>query len=143
MLVREKKDLEQEEINLEVHPTSLESYPQVSHPLLEQDPQRIAKLDRTNEVAPPTKVAPSVARVGRILTLLTRVCSSLQTIRTARAERNLSQKDLAQKINEKPSVIQDYESGKAFPNLQILVKLEGILNVKLRGKINSDHSKQF
>ena len=40
-------------------------------------------------------------------------------------------------INEKPSVIQDYESGRAIPNPQILAKLERALGVKLRGKINS------
>lgn len=45
----------------------------------------------------------------------------------------MSQKDLAQKVNEKPSVIQDYESGKAVPNPQILSKLERTLKVKLRG----------
>jgi transcriptional regulator with XRE-family HTH domain len=52
---------------------------------------------------------------------------------TARLERKLTQKDVAQKINEKPSVVQDYESGKAIPNPQILGKLERILGVKLRG----------
>jgi putative transcription factor len=48
-------------------------------------------------------------------------------------ELKLSQKDVAQKINEKPSVIQDYESGKAIPNPQVLSKLERVLGVKLRG----------
>ena len=48
-------------------------------------------------------------------------------------EKELSQKDVAQKINEKPSVIQDYEAGRAIPNPQILSKLERILGVKLRG----------
>ena len=48
-------------------------------------------------------------------------------------EKQFSQKDLAQKINEKPSVLQDYESGKAIPNPQILGKLERTLGVKLRG----------
>jgi putative transcription factor len=48
-------------------------------------------------------------------------------------EKKLSQKDVAQKINEKPSVIQDYESSKATPNPQILGKLERVLGVKLRG----------
>ena len=52
---------------------------------------------------------------------------------TARQEKQLSQKDVAQKINEKPSVLQDYESGKAIPNAQILSKLERVLGVKLRG----------
>ena len=56
-----------------------------------------------------------------------------QAIQTARQEKQFSQKDLAQKVNEKPSVIQDYESGKAIPNPQILGKLERTLGVKLRG----------
>uniref|UniRef100_A0A8H7Y5A8 HTH cro/C1-type domain-containing protein n=1 Tax=Psilocybe cubensis TaxID=181762 RepID=A0A8H7Y5A8_PSICU len=81
------------------------------------DHQRIAKLDRENEVAPPAKVAPSVGRA----------------IQDARLELKLSQKDVAQKVNEKPSVIQDYESSKAIPNPQILGKLERVLGVKLRG----------
>jgi len=81
------------------------------------DHQRIAKLDRENEVAPPAKVAPSVGRA----------------IQDARLELKLSQKDVAQKVNEKPSVIQDYESSKAIPNAQILGKLERVLGVKLRG----------
>lgn len=51
----------------------------------------------------------------------------------ARLELKLSQKDVAQKVNEKPSVIQDYESSKAIPNPQILGKLERALGVKLRG----------
>jgi len=81
------------------------------------DHQRIAKLDRENEVAPPAKVAPSVGRA----------------MQTARMDLKLSQKDVAQKINEKPSVLQDYEAGKAIPNAQILSKLERVLGVKLRG----------
>jgi putative transcription factor len=48
-------------------------------------------------------------------------------------EKRFTQKDLAQKVNEKPSVIQDYESSKAIPNPQILGKLERTLGVKLRG----------
>jgi len=81
------------------------------------DHQRIAKLDRENEVAPPAKVSPTVGRA----------------MMDARMELKLSQKDVAQKINEKPSVLQDYESGKAIPNVQILGKLERVLHVKLRG----------
>jgi len=81
------------------------------------DHQKIAKLDRENEVAPPSKVAPSVGRA----------------MQNARGELKLTQKDVAQKINEKPSVLQDYESGKAIPNPQILGKLERALGVKLRG----------
>ncbi|KIJ99599.1 hypothetical protein K443DRAFT_133020 [Laccaria amethystina LaAM-08-1] len=81
------------------------------------DHQRIAKLDRENEVAPPAKILPSVGRA----------------IQTARMELKLSQKDVAAKINEKPSILQDYESSKAIPNPQILGKLERVLGVKLRG----------
>lgn len=81
------------------------------------DHQRIAKLDRENEVAPPPKVSPSVGKA----------------IQTGRQEKGLSQKEVAQKINEKPSVLQDYESGKAIPNQQILGKLERVLGIKLRG----------
>ncbi|PCH39443.1 hypothetical protein WOLCODRAFT_85692, partial [Wolfiporia cocos MD-104 SS10] len=81
------------------------------------DHQRIAKLDRENEVVPPQKVAPSVGKA----------------IQAARMERQIKQKDLAQKVNEKLSVIQGYESGHAIPDPQILGKLERILEVKLRG----------
>ncbi|KAH9946335.1 ylMBF1 [Epithele typhae] len=81
------------------------------------DHQKIAKLDRENEVAPPAKISPSVGKA----------------MQTARMEKGLSQKDVAAKINEKQSVLQDYEAGKAIPNPQILSKLERALGVKLRG----------
>jgi len=81
------------------------------------DHQKIAKVDRENEVAPPPKISPTVGKA----------------MQQARMEKGLSQKDCAQKINEKPSVLQDYESGKAIPNTQILAKLERVLGVKLRG----------
>eukprot|EP01137_Pigoraptor_chileana_P015029 Opistho-2@70427 len=56
-----------------------------------------------------------------------------RTIMKARNDLKLTQKDLATKINEKPGVINEYESGKAIPNQQILGKLERALKVKLRG----------
>jgi len=49
-------------------------------------------------------------------------------------EPTMTQKDLATKVNEKPSVINDYESGRAIPSQQVLAKLERTLGVKLRGK---------
>jgi len=69
-------------------------------------------------VAPPAKVAPSVGKA----------------IAQSRQEKGLTQKDLGTKINEKPQVIAEYESGKAIPNPAILAKLERALGVKLRGK---------
>ncbi|KAJ3693874.1 hypothetical protein LUZ60_009354 [Juncus effusus] len=52
----------------------------------------------------------------------------------ARMDKKLTQSQLAQLINEKPQVIQEYESGKAIPNQQIIAKLERALGAKLRGK---------
>jgi len=39
-----------------------------------------------------------------------------------------------QRVNEKPQVVNDYESGRAIPNQQIISKLERAVGVKLRGK---------
>ncbi|KAJ4981687.1 hypothetical protein NE237_032926 [Protea cynaroides] len=64
-----------------------------------------------------------------------RVPSELKkAIMQARMDKKLTQSQLAQLMNEKPQVIQEYESGKAIPNQQILSKLERVLGVKLRGK---------
>ncbi|KAF8085213.1 hypothetical protein N665_0676s0025 [Sinapis alba] len=57
-----------------------------------------------------------------------------KAIMQARGEKKLTQSQLGQLINEKPQVIQEYESGKAIPNQQILSKLERALGAKLRGK---------
>jgi putative transcription factor len=37
-------------------------------------------------------------------------------------------------VNEKPQVVNDYESGRAIPNQQVISKLERAVQVKLRGK---------
>ncbi|CAD5166277.1 multiprotein-bridging factor 1a [Musa acuminata AAA Group] len=64
-----------------------------------------------------------------------RVSSELKkNIMQARLGKKLTQAQLGQLINEKPQVIQEYESGKALPNQQIITKLERVLGVKLRGK---------
>lgn len=80
--------------------------------------QRLAKIDRENEVAPPPKIDVSVGRA----------------IQKGRLDKALSQKDLAAKVNEKPNVINDYEAGRAVPNQQLLGKIERVIGVKLRGK---------
>ncbi|XP_075244971.1 endothelial differentiation-related factor 1-like [Convolutriloba macropyga] len=77
-----------------------------------------AKLDRETEELKVDKVPLTVAKA----------------IQQARAAKEWSQKDLATKVNEKQSVINEYESCKAVPNQQVLGKLERALGVKLRGK---------
>ena len=57
-----------------------------------------------------------------------------KAIMQGRLAKKLTQAQLAQQINERPQVVQEYESGKAIPNQQILAKLERVLGVKLRGK---------
>ena len=46
----------------------------------------------------------------------------------------MTQAQLAQKVNVKQNVINEYESGKAVPDNALLGKLERALGVKLRGK---------
>ncbi|XP_068695025.1 endothelial differentiation-related factor 1-like isoform X1 [Montipora capricornis] len=77
-----------------------------------------AKLDRETEELHHDKVSLDVGKL----------------IQQGRVEKKLTQKDLSAKINEKPQVIMDYESGKAIPNNQILSKIERALGIKLRGK---------
>lgn len=58
-----------------------------------------------------------------------------KTITQARLAKKMTQKELATAINEKPQIIQEYESGKAIPNPQILNKLDRALGIHLpRGK---------
>eukprot|EP01018_Ginkgo_biloba_P024046 Gb_25036 [translate_table: standard] len=57
-------------------------------------------------------------------------------IQKARLDQKLSQAELAKRINERPQVVQEYESGKAVPNQLILSKMERALGVKLRGKLS-------
>ena len=76
------------------------------------------KLDEDNEHVVHKKVTLSLGK----------------TIQQARAAKGMTQKDLAQKINEKPHVVNEYEAGKAIPDQTILGKLERQLGVKLRGK---------
>ncbi|CAG8451514.1 6553_t:CDS:2 [Ambispora gerdemannii] len=77
------------------------------------DHQRIAKIDRENEIAPPPKISLSVGKA----------------IQQARQAKGLNQKDLGQKINEKANIM-----GRTIPNQQVLSKLERVLGIRLRGK---------
>ncbi|ESO07948.1 hypothetical protein HELRODRAFT_110237 [Helobdella robusta] len=77
-----------------------------------------AKLDRETEELHHETVGLDVGRL----------------IQQGRQAKNLTQKDLATKINEKPQIVNEYENGKAIPNQVILGKMERILDIKLRGK---------
>jgi putative transcription factor len=55
-------------------------------------------------------------------------------IMTARLAKGMTQAALAQAINEKPQIVQEYESGKAIPSPAILSKLSRILGVPLSAK---------
>jgi putative transcription factor len=57
--------------------------------------------------------------------------SFARALQQARLAQKLSQKALATKINEKPTVISQYESGKAIPNPQIVQKLSRALGCQL------------
>ncbi|OSX69061.1 hypothetical protein BU14_1910s0001 [Porphyra umbilicalis] len=57
-----------------------------------------------------------------------------KSIQKARVDKKWSQAQLAQAINEKPAVINQYEAGKALPNSQIISKMERALGTKLRQK---------
>lgn len=77
-----------------------------------------AKLDRETEELHHDHVTLDVAKL----------------IMQGRQAKGFTQKDLAQKINEKQQVINEYESGRAIPNNQVMGKLERTLGMKLRGK---------
>ncbi|KAJ8347007.1 hypothetical protein SKAU_G00284080 [Synaphobranchus kaupii] len=57
-----------------------------------------------------------------------------RVIQLGRQDKGLTQKDLATKINEKPQIIADYESGRAIPSNQVMGKIERTIGLKLRGK---------
>lgn len=54
-----------------------------------------------------------------------------EIIRKAREKLNLKQEELALKINERESLIQNMERGKIKPSLGLARKLEKFLNIKL------------
>ena len=52
-------------------------------------------------------------------------------ISQARTAKGLTQKQLATQLNMQPPVINEYESGKAIPNNQVIAKIERALGAKL------------
>ncbi len=61
----------------------------------------------------------------------------IRAIIRARADQGITQKDLAEKIGTKQSVISRLESGNANPSIGFLKKLAAALNTKLEIKFSS------
>ena len=57
-----------------------------------------------------------------------------KVIREQRTKLGLKQKDLANKVNVTPTVIQQYENGSIKSDIKVLLKLERVLKCKLTGK---------
>ena len=55
-------------------------------------------------------------------------------IMNARCDKKMTQKDLANKVNEKVDIIKNYENGTAIPNSQQMNKMSKILGVTLSNK---------
>mmetsp|Transcript_35276 Transcript_35276/g.140192 ORF Transcript_35276/g.140192 Transcript_35276/m.140192 type:complete len:81 (-) Transcript_35276:1195-1437(-) len=69
----------------------------------------MAKLDAETEDFHHKKVSTSMA----------------QDIQKARLSKKMTQAQLAQRINEKPQIINDYEAGRAIPNQQVSHRARG------------------
>mgnify|MGYP003513034462 CR=1 FL=1 len=78
------------------------------------DGQALAKLDRETEELAHKKVGLGLGKA----------------IQQARTAKGMTQAKLAQAINEKPAVVNEYENGKAIPNGQIISKIERALGCK-------------
>lgn len=55
-----------------------------------------------------------------------------KTLQAARTMKNLTQEQLANQINEKKLIINQYETGNVVPDPKILSKLRKVLNVKFK-----------
>ena len=52
------------------------------------------------------------------------------TLKAARVNRNLSQKEAAEKIGVSTSTLQKYEAGKHFPDIPTLKRIENVYGIQ-------------
>uniref|UniRef100_A0A6U5JHQ0 HTH cro/C1-type domain-containing protein n=1 Tax=Corethron hystrix TaxID=216773 RepID=A0A6U5JHQ0_9STRA len=115
-----------------------------SHPRVPQNAQSLARAKAMGLVTTEKKFGGGSNSSAHTASVNARKIEDADTFRVAKVDRSLSkaiqqarmaqkmsQKDLATKINEKPQIIGEYESGKAIPNGQIISKIERALNCKL------------
>jgi putative transcription factor len=76
----------------------------------------MAKIERDTEDAAPKTVSTKLS----------------QAIISARTAKKMTREQLAVKINEKPKVVELYETKKAVPDVAVLSKMSRVLGVSLR-----------
>lgn len=79
----------------------------------------------------PVNMRVAAAEDGEVIPVAQLTHEFRVAMQKARTAAGLSQADLARRVNEKQSVINEYESGKAIPNPQIITKIERALNCRL------------
>eukprot|EP01016_Furgasonia_blochmanni_P011202 TRINITY_DN1497_c0_g1_i14.p3 TRINITY_DN1497_c0_g1~~TRINITY_DN1497_c0_g1_i14.p3 ORF type:complete len:144 (+),score=43.79 TRINITY_DN1497_c0_g1_i14:98-529(+) len=94
-----------------------------------KDVETVKKATSTNKNAGPSNV-------GKLLETEEYAVSTVShdfkiALQQARQAKGLTQVQLARNVNEKQSVIADYEAGRAIPNPGIISKLERALGVRL------------
>jgi putative transcription factor len=79
---------------------------------------------------PKNSVPKNVIKADRdeIPTIKTITLENSNNIKKCRSEKGWTQKELANKINEKVTVVSDYESGKAVYDAKIMSKIRRVLN---------------